>query len=274
MKVQDDNLACSSLMLYLDHVIANEGRGFKNVNTSIYSIDESYNNLYSYGLPFKQAIADSSVEGAIIFSGVYLNNNFTSIGQSSLSGINHYEGQVYFTSPVNQSSLRAQYAIKDFNIYMTNRSEQEVLFETAIKIRPKTHQKITGLAQFEDVVPAIYIKNMGGTSNPFALGGAKKLITEIRCIALTDNLYDLDALCSLLKEKANNYMPIITPENLKLNNLNSLPNGYFNYKSLSQQSNNSLYIDNIYISRNNFKAEHISHNVHSAFIDFSFSNIK
>lgn len=277
MKLQEDNLICSSLMLYLDHVITNEGRGFKNVNSSIYATDQSYNNLYSYGLPFKQAIADVSVDGALVLSGVYLNNNFISLGQASLSGINHYEGQVYFASQVNQSSLRAQYAIKDFNIYMTNRSEQEVLFENAIKIRPKVTQKVASLAGHEDTVPAIYIKNMGGTSVPFAFGGAKKLITDIRCIALTDNLYDLDALCSLIKEKANNYMPIIAPENLKLNNLNSLPNGYFNYKLLSEQAINNLYIDNIYISRNNFnnfKSDQISTNIHSAFIDFSFSNIK
>jgi len=275
MKIQEDNLIASSFMLYIDNVICNEGKGYRNVTTNLYPVNNLYNNLHTYSLPFKQAIADASVVGAKIFSGVYIDNSFKIIGQNNITGINHYEGQVYFTTPINANSLKGEYAIKDFNIYLTNKSEQHLIFEESIKLRPKTHQSATGIDPAHNTIPAIFIKNIGGKADPFAFGGVKKLITEIRCIVITDNLYDLDALCSLLKEKSNNYIPIIDPSELKVSNLNSFPSGYFNYNQLSSNSSKSVYIDDIYISKNTYtNTEHISKGLHSAFIDFVLSNIK
>ena len=275
MKIQEDNLIASSFLLYLDNVICNEGKGYRNINTNLYPVNNLYNNLYAYGLPFKQAVADSSVFGAKILSGIYIDNSFKTIGQNNITGINHYEGQVYFTAPINASSLKGEYAIKDFNIYFTNKSEEHLIFEESIKVRPKTYQSAAALDPSHNTIPAIFIKNIGGGANPFAFGGVKKLTTEIRCVVITDNLYDLDALCSLLKEKSNNYVPIIDPSDLKVSNLNSFPSGYFNYSQLSSNSNKSVYIDNIYISKNtNINTERISKGLHSAFIDFILSNIK
>ena len=275
MKIQRDNLICSSMIMYLDNVICNEGKGFKNINSKIYPTTTTYANMYTYSLPVKQVLADSSVDGANILSGIYINNSFKTIGSNNITGINHYEGQVYFTQNPNTDQISGSYAIKDFNLHLTNRREQSIIFEQAYKIRPKTPQTMTGLAPSEDTIPAIFIKNIGGYSRPFALGGFKKLTTDVRCTVITDNLYDLDALCSLLKEKSNTYLPIIKPSDLKLNNLNSLPSGFYNYNELASNADYQLYIDDINISKNtDIQSDTITFNLYTAFIDFSLSNIK
>lgn len=275
MKIQEDNLICSSMILYLDNIICNEGRGFKNTTSNFYSTLNNYANIYTYSLPFKQVIADASVSGANILSGIYINNSFKNIGQNDITGINHYEGQVYFTQNPNTDQISGAYAIKDFNLYLTNRKDQSLIFEQAYKLRSKTPQNISGLAPNNDTIPSIFIKNIGGSSKPFAFGGSKKITTDIRCTVITDNLYDLDALCSLLKEKSNTYLPIIKPSNLNLNNFNSLPNGYYKYNELANNADYKLYIDEINISKNiDLESDTITFNLFTAFIDFSLSNIK
>ena len=105
MKSQFDNLVTSSMVLFLDNKICSQGEGFTNHSGTIYPITNSYFSYETYALPFKQIIADNSISGAHIMSGVYINNSFTKIGERNLVGINHYRGQVYFNMNGNSGSL-------------------------------------------------------------------------------------------------------------------------------------------------------------------------
>ena len=98
MKVQLDNLLMSSMLIWMDHVILKKGEAYKNFSSQFYPITNIYNGFYTYGLPFKQVVCDSSISGANILSGVYVNNNFKTIGQNNLTGISPQNGQVYFNS--------------------------------------------------------------------------------------------------------------------------------------------------------------------------------
>ena len=76
---------------------------------------------------------------------------------------------------------------------MTNKAEQELLFETKFKIRPKTTQVETGLHPNQSTYPAIYVKNMGGENRPWAFGGMDNTVINTRCIVLSDSAFKLDA---------------------------------------------------------------------------------
>lgn len=279
MKSQFDNLVTSSMVLFLDHKICSEGQGYTNFSGEIFSINNNYFSYNTYALPFKQIIADSSVSGANIMSGVYLNNSFTVPGASNLVGINHYRGQVYFTgNPAGMVS--GNYSIKDFNIYLTNKPEEEILFKTQFEIRPKTVQAITGLADNTETIPCVFIKNNGGENEPFAFGGVDNTRVEIRCIVLADNLYNLDAVCSILRDTAHQFIYNISSNELGLDNLGNFTSGYYNYNNIVNNKSNTddkLYIEDVRVSKiPNFGSNTIVYNnsLFSAFVDFTLRKIR
>ena len=93
MKAQLDNILMSSMIMWIDHQLLNKGEAFQNYNSQFYPITNIYNGFYSYGLPFKQVVSDSSISGANLLSGVYVNNSFIKVGQSGLTGINPNQGR-------------------------------------------------------------------------------------------------------------------------------------------------------------------------------------
>jgi|APGre2960657373_1045057.scaffolds.fasta_scaffold06996_4 hypothetical protein len=275
MKAQLDNVLMSSMIMWIDNTILKRGEAFQNYNSQFYPITNIYNGFYSYGLPFKQVVSDSSVSGANLLSGVYVNNSFITVGQSGLTGINPFQGQVYFTGNQAGKTLSGTYAVKDFNIYLTNQPEEELLFETEYKIRPKTTQNPTGLAIESITYPCIFLKNNGGTNEPFALGGQDQTMMEVRAVVLADNMFNLDAVCSLLKDTARKYVPLIN--NSPFNVFGALNSGYFNYNSLTSGidvSNDAFYITEVNISKIFANLNTKNNQVFPAFVDFTLSNIR
>lgn len=291
MKSQFDNLVTSSMVLFLDHKICSEGAGFTNFSGEIYSINNNYFSYNTYSLPFKQIIADSSISGANIMSGVYVDNILFLPGDSLISlpespqesfgllGINHYRGQVYFTGNPN-GVVSGNYSIKDFNIYLTNKPEEDILFKTQFLARPKTIQSITGLSDNSETIPCIFIKNNGGENVPFALGGVDNTRIDVRCIVLADNLYNLDAVCSILRDSAHEFMYTIGSNELGLDNLGNFTSGYYNYNDIvdsKSETYDKLYIEEVRVSKiPNFGSNTIAYNnsVFSAFIDFTLRKIR
>jgi len=275
MKAQLDNLLMSSMIMWLDNQLLGKGEAYKNFSSSFYPVTNIYNGFYTYGLPFKQVVCDSSINGANLLSGVYVNNIFVKVGQNDLTGINPYQGQVYFRASQNGNTLSGNYSVKDFNIYLTSQPEEELLFETEYKIKPKTVQTATGLAIESITYPCIFLKNNGGTNIPFALGGQDDTIMQVRAIVLSDNMFSLDAVCSILKDTARCYIPLI--QNNPYNNFGSLQSGYYNYNSLISNidiSVNGFFIKEVNISKIFASLNIKNSQVFPAFIDFTLSNIR
>jgi hypothetical protein len=275
MKIQLDNLLMSSMIMWIDNILLKKGEAFQNYNSQFYPITNIYNGFYTYGLPFKQVVSDSSISGANLLSGVYVNNSFIKVGQNGLTGINPNQGQVYFTGNQAGNTLSGNYAVKDFNIYLTNQPEEELLFESEYRTRPKTTITATGLALESITYPCIFLKNNGGINEPFALGGQDQTFMEIRAVVLADNMFNLDAVCSILKDTARRYVPLIS--NSPFNTFGSLNSGYYNYNTLTSGinvSNDAFYITEVNISKifANFNPRNTQ--VFPAFVDFRLSNIR
>ena len=275
MKAQLDNILMSSMITWMDHTVLKRGEAFNNFSSQFYPITNIYNGFYSYGLPFKQVVCDSSITGANLLSGVYVNNTLIKVGQGNLTGINPNNGQVYFTTNQSGNTLSGVYSVKDFNIYLTNQPEEELLFETDYNVRPKTTQVATGLAINSMTYPCIFLKNNGGLNEPFALGGQDDTIIEVRAIVLADNMFNLDAICGILKDTARCYVPLI--RNNPYNNFGSLNSGYYNYDSLISNidpSNDAFYIKEVNVSKIFATLKPKNTQVFPAFVDFTLSNIR
>jgi hypothetical protein len=277
MKAQLDNILMSSMIYWMDNSLLQKGEAYTNFASQFYPIKNIYNNLYTYGLPFKQIVSDSTITGANLLSGIYINNTFITVGQSGLSGINPNQGQIYFGLDQASNQLSGRYAIKDFNLYLTSESEEEILFESQYKIRPKTSQSITGLATNAITYPAIFIKNNGSVNRPFAFGGEDQTEVEIRAIVLADTIYNLDAVMSIFRDKARTYIPLVNQLESPYNSLNSLNNGYYNYNSLCTGkigTVNSFFIESISVSKIPNFDNKLNPDVFAGFIDFTISNIR
>jgi len=273
MKAQFENVLMSSMVLWFDHTLIKKGEAFSNYNSEFYPITNIYNGYYTYGAPFKNLIRDESITGVNIISGVYLNNNFITTGQSGLVAINADQGQLYFSSELNNPTISGNYAVKDYGIYLTNENEEKILFETKFNLNPKTTENPTGLPINAQTYPAIYLKNNGGNNTPLAFGGLDSSNINVRAIVISDSIFSMDAVSSIFKDTARTYIPIIQPSEMPFNSLNGLKSRY-NYDLLTTGragTANSVYIKNVYISKNvanRTQYQDLNPDAISAFVDF------
>jgi hypothetical protein len=276
---QFDNILMTSTLLWMDNKILTKGQAFTNHSSSFYPISNMYYGLNTYGAPFKQMVVDCSISGANIISGVYVNSIFTKVGDGYLSGINAAEGQLYFSQeiPNASQSISGNYAVKDFNIFLTSKTEVNLLFETAYQINPKTYQNPTGLPVGVETYPVIYLKYEGGKNKPLAFGGLDETISNIRAIILADSVYNLDAVTSILRDTSRELIPLIYPEEMPFNSLGSVNtiDGCYNYSEYTENKINSddyVYINEVNITKTDTRllnsTNSLARNVYSAFVDF------
>ena len=273
MKPQFENILMSSMTLWFDNTLLKKGEAFSNHNSLFYPITNIYNGYYSYGAPFRNLIRDEAITGSNIISGVYLNDAFITTGQSGLVAINADQGQLYFSTDQSTNTISGNYAVKDYGIYLTNENEEKILFETKFNLNPKTTENPTGLPINAQTYPAIYLKNNGGNNEPLAFGGLDSTNINVRAIVISDSMFSMDALTSIFKDVVRTYIPLIQPSEMPFNSLNGL-NTRYNYDILvtgRAGSSSSVYIKNIYVSKNvanRGQYQDLNPDAISAFIDF------
>jgi hypothetical protein len=280
MKAQFNNIAMTSMLFWFDNKLLTKGEAFTNHSSNFWPIETRYYGYYTYGAPFKQMVIDESVPNVNIISGVYINNIFTEVGQNYLSGINASQGQLYFSQPIADApnSISGNYAVKDFNVYLTSETEEDLLFETQFQLKPQTYQNPTGLAPNVETYPVVYLKYQGGANEPLAFGGLDKTNINVRAIVLSDNIFKLDAVTSIFRDASRSLIPLIYDNEMPFNMLGSCTGHCFNYQELissKQPDYEYLYIDNVSISKidnrlsNNYSK--LNPNLFTAFIDFELS---
>jgi len=273
MKPQFENILMSSMILWFDHTLVKKGEAFSNYGSQFYPITNIYNGYYSYGAPFKNLIRDESIPDANIISGVYVNNTFITTGEGGLIAINADQGQLYFDTDQSSNTISGDYAVKDYGIYLTNENEEKILFETKFNLNPKTVESPTGLPINAQTYPAIYLKNNGGNNMPLAFGGLDSTNLNVRAIVISDSIFSMDAVTSIFKDTVRTYIPLIQPNEMPFNSLNGLKSGY-NYDLLTTGragGSNSVYIKNVYISKNvvnRSQYQDLNPEAISSFIDF------
>jgi len=280
MKAQFNNIAMTSMLFWFDNKLLSKGEAFTNHSSNFWPIDTRYYGYYTYGAPFKQMVIDESITNANIISGVYINGVFTQVGQNYLSGINATQGQLYFSQPIvgAPSSISGNYAVKDFNIYLTSETEEDLLFETQFQLKPQTYQNPTGLASNAETYPVIYLKYQGGSNEPFAFGGMDTTYINVRAIVLADNIFKLDAVTSIFRDTARQFIPLIYDNEMPFNMLGSCTGHCFNYQELTankQPDYQYLYINDVSVSKTDSRLSNsynkLNPNLFTAFIDFELA---
>lgn len=211
-----DHLLNSSLILWTRNLLENKGQCYSLGSGMFYDTQEVYGGRFSYSLPFKPLVADSSISGATVMTGIYLDNTFITTGVSGLTGIDYNRGAVYFISGITYASnpahtrLSGNFSVSEFSYKLTNDPEENLLFETKYALKPKTNQTVTGLGPSDATFPVIFFKPNGGRNNVFALGGIEETINSFRLIILAESQYQLDGASCLIRDKTRAILPLLT----------------------------------------------------------------
>lgn len=246
------NRVMSSFSLMVDHYILSSGEAFTNYGSYLYDVRNNFSNIYTYGLPFKQIVSDFSVPNANIMTGVYIDGTAYPTGSNNLIDINYAEGQVYFSADKSANTLSGNYAVKDFNVYLTNEADYKILFETKHTVQARTSQSLTGLVPESQTLPAIYIINQSMENVPFAFGGLDTTTIPIRVIILADNGFKLDAVKSILADRARTFVPVLETSDMPFNHYGGFNGTGYNYKALESAAATRAYISKV-------KTSHLSY---------------
>ena len=132
MKPQFDNQVMSSFLLWFDYTLLSKGEAFQNTTGQFYSVSDDYYGYYTYASSYSQFVSDASITGATIPTGLYAGNTLVNVGEGGNNGlyaIDYGNGRSYWSGS-QSSDVTGSFAIKDFNVYLTSRTEDEILFQT------------------------------------------------------------------------------------------------------------------------------------------------
>lgn len=278
MKPSFHNKLLSSFYLWCDHRITAIGGGFYNYSGSLYqTADPNFdNNTSIYASPYRQWVYDSSVPGASIPSGIYVNNTEIDRSTSGLA-IDFNKGRVLFNNNiVNSTNISAKFSHKEYNLYYTDEKEETLLFEKSPAVTSVVKSSVQPLGYLDLPFPCIFIKNTFNQNEAFAFGGQQSTNTSIRCIVLASNSFSLDSLSSLMTDSLHQSFPVLENSELPFNNLGDLRNN-FNYIDIcnSAPRNNLAFIQNVSVSKlKEIDNAKMDKKCIAAFIDFDISNIR
>lgn len=252
MRAQYSNQLLASFVLWIDNKVTTLGEAHTTVSTRFYPNSMLYNGYYTYSAPYDQIIADSSISGATIMTGVYVNNTFIGTGQSGLYSIDYQNGRTYFSSELPAGTIiSGTYSIKDYNVVMTSSPDERILFETRYSPKPKTTQTLSGLNSDETPYPVIFVRSNSMENIPFEFGGTELSKDYIRVIVMSDTQFSNDAVNSIIRDTKNGYVPILEENEFPFNYMGNLKSGY-NYTGIAANKTaqgSAAFVENIYIAR-------------------------
>jgi hypothetical protein len=273
------NSLTSSFYLWLDHEMLYKGEAFQNFSGKLYlSQDPTFSQNTIYGSPFKQWVLDTSVQNALIPSGVFSNGTFIPRGISG-TALDFNRGRVLFNNTVSQNlqNLSIAYSFKEFNLYYTDEKEENLLFEKRYDPMPKVTRVTGALAWNDDPYPCIFFKNTSIQNKPFAFGGQDNTMSSMRCVILAENIYSLDGAISIMADSARKTFPLVSPQKLPYNIYGDLKSGLssYNYFDLCTGQNDWVYVDRVTVSRlSETENKKMNSKLVAAIVDFELSDVR
>lgn len=280
MKPQFQHQVVTSFSMWLDHIILKKGQAYQNIESTLYYQEDSRLDpgYIAFASPHKQWVTDSSIEGAKIIEGIILDGYYLKANQQEV--IYDFEnGRVLIPRQLANpsSNVEAVYSVKDFNIYITDQTEEELLIESKFDKNSRYAEDIfEGIKPYDQVVPAIFLSYEYGENIPFAFGGEDITQSNIRCVVFAENSYQLDGIFSLLKDTNTTSITNVGYNEFPLNEFGSLKYGKYDYQDLSERYynvNNTqslLHIDKVTVSKLNDRVAKKSHpGLYIGFVDFT-----
>jgi len=276
----------SSFMMWFDNYLLTKGQAFTNTTGVFYYYeDERIPSVYKvFGSPYKQWVSDYSINGATIPSGVFANGMFrgraTGVSNTTSSNVLDFDnGRVLLSGFSETAIVTGAFAVKDFNIYYTNETEEDLILDRKKSSNESigTNESFTYVAPYDQMVPAIYINNSSIENEPFAFGGTNQTNTNINAVVITKDPYNLDGVLSIFADSFNQSIVNIPFTESPYTEYGDLKSGFYNYQTLKTKYINQpkFFVDKVVTSKLNDKErKSLLNDLYVGFIDFDISIIR
>jgi hypothetical protein len=272
MKEQFQHKLTTSFFLWFDNFLLTKGEAYSNkTGEFFYYNDPRLDSTYkAYGSPFKQWVTDSAVTGATMPTGVYIGGSFS--GRDDGVVLDFENGRALVSGSNTGLSLTGQFSVKDFNVYMTNDTEEDLVVENKYAVNSRLPSgPYTYIEPYDDVVPAIFISSSDADNKPFALGGMQDTTVSMKAVILAEDTYQLDGVLSIFMDSVDECINPIPMTGYPVTELGDLKDGSYNYTSVKDGYSGDIkfYINEARTSKlTDRDRKSLAHDMYIGFIDF------
>ena len=272
MKEQFQHKLTTSFFLWFDNFLLNKGEAYSNkTGEFFYYSDPRVDSAYKvYGSPFKQWVTDSSITGATMPTGVYIGGSFS--GRDDGVVLDFENGRALVSGSNTGLSLTGQFSVKDFNVYMTNDTEEDLVVENKYTVNSRLPSgPYTYIEPYDDVVPAIFISSSDAQNKPFALGGMQDTTVAMKAVVLAEDTYQLDGVLSIFMDSVDECLNPIPMTGYPITELGDLKEGSYNYTTVKDSYSGDIkfYINDVKTSKlTDRDRKSLTHDMYVGFVDF------
>jgi len=272
MKPQFIHSATTSFFLWFDNYLIKKGEAFSNKTGKLYHYadDRLDPRFETFGSPYKQWVTDSSISGANIPTGIFING----VQKNRSDGIifDFDNGRILSSGISQNDFVTGSFAVKDFNIYFTNETEEDLLIDRKFVANPRVYSPQENYVNpYDAVIPAIFLSSSTVKNDPFSFGGEDTTKILMKAVILAENSYQLEGILSIFADSKQSVFPTIPFEAHPITEYGDLKSGFYSYEALkSQYQNNQLFfvndVDTSKLSDKSSKS--LTNDLYVGFIDF------
>lgn len=248
MREQFDNKLAQSVVEWLNNTICNDGGGFVNTGSNLYLQEDSTRAAFKvYASPLRSWVYDGCVQGANIPTGFY-NSSGQFLTRQSGMFLDFQNGRV-LSSGNWGPSISGSYSKREFNVQFTSTEVAGLYIDRVFEANKDIDYTKTGAYPYSYTAPIIFVTNTTASNNPYQLGGgvfdSKR---NYRLYVITKDTYSQEALVSVLTDKLNKYIPILSSSQMPLTFYGDIKGGSYNYCDYKtpEVCGSGAYIENIF----------------------------
>jgi len=272
MKEQFQHTVTNSFILWFDNFLLTKGEAFSNKTGTLFNYTDNRldSRFTPYGSAYKQWVTDSSVSGATIPSGVFIDGNFS--GRNDGVVLDFDNGRALISGDVTTSTITGEFAVKDFNVYLTNDTEDDIIIENKYVVNSRIPSgPETNITPYDDVVPAIFISTTRGINDAYALGGLQNSKVNVNAVVLAEDTYHLDGVLSIFMDSVDECFTSLSMQEYPITELGDLKDNTYSYTGTINpfDGNIKFYIDRVTTSKLTDRERNVLANeLYVGFIDF------
>jgi len=272
MKEQFQHKLTTSFFLWFDNFLLNKGEAFSNKTGEFFYYDDPRidSDYKAYGSPYKQWVTDSSITGATMPTGVYVGGNFS--GRNDTVVLDFENGRALLGGNNTGLAVTGEFAVKDFNVYITNDTEEDLVVENKYVVNSRLPSgPYTYIQPYDDVVPAVFISSSDASNTPFALGGMQDTKVNMKAVILAEDTYQLDGVLSIFMDSIDECITPIPMTGYPITELGDLKDNSYNYTSVKDgySGETKFYINGVTTSKlTDRDRKSLAHDLYIGFIDF------
>jgi len=263
----------TSFFLWFDNFLTTKGEAYSDKTGDFFYYDDPrIDSTYTvFGSPYKQWVADSSITGANIPTGVFINGGFS--GRNDGVVLDFDNGRVLASGAPTGAAVTGSFAVKDFNIYFTNDTEEDLVVENKYKVNSRLPSaNYDYIAPYDDVVPAIFLAAADTQNKPYAFGGLQQTEVMVKAVVLAEDPYQLDGVLSIFADSVDEVIGNIPFTGYPITELGDLKDGSYNYTGLKnefQGGNTMFYVESAKTSKLSDRVrKSLANDLYVGFIDF------